>query len=162
MQVQPNNWQKVNYYCLWKWKYTYDKGIVIKRAKTINHPFLVRGLLFCFWKTHSGSRINLMGFLNGCSGPFPADASSPFRANEGPSAYRPWALAELTELVPCWHGMAGRHPQETTEGPNHSLFGLIQDRGPLWTTVTLTGPLVVFCGLRWSCVNKWPSPSWVD
>ena len=40
--------------------------------------------------------------------PFPADASSMFRANEGPAssalpwpmAYRPWALAELTRRRP--------------------------------------------------------------
>ena len=40
--------------------------------------------------------------------PFPADASSPSRANEGPAssalpwpmAYRPWALAEMTRRRP--------------------------------------------------------------
>ena len=61
---------------------------------------------------------------------FPADDNETSCVNERayaesvlpvPMAGRPWAMAELTRRVLCWHGTSRRHLQEMDE-PNQTLL----------------------------------------
>ena len=89
-QISLQTVRQENYFCLEKF--------IQSQSLFLLHHLLLSLYFLCFKK---------VGTLDWAR-PFPADASSTSRANEGPAssalpwpmAYRPWALAELTRRRP--------------------------------------------------------------